>query len=364
MPAKFQPELLLLARQFRKMSQADVAFGARLNQGHFSRIERGLLNDEPTEASINAIADALDFPASFFYQSDDIAGLPLSVHDANYRKRAKFPAGDLAQLHAELNLRIMHIRRYLQAVDITSELVLPSWDVDEVGGPTKAAIALRQIWMIPPDTPIKNLTTLCERAGILVIWCNFSTKVDGVTMRMRDLPPIVFLNRNAPADRMRQTLAHELGHLILHEIPTDDMEHEADEFAGEFLVPAKSLKSDLIGGKVTLPRLAQMKLYWRVSIASLLYRAAQHGLVSENQSGYLWRKISYLGWRKREPEETEFDREEPMLFEDVLALHENELGYGIDDFSNMLHISANDFRSFYGMRGRDSGPRRDLYIVK
>ncbi|MGO4843398.1 ImmA/IrrE family metallo-endopeptidase, partial [Rhizobiaceae sp. 2RAB30] len=70
------------------------------------------------------------------------------------------------------------------------------------------------------------------------------------------------------------------------------MEEEADLFAGELLAPASQVRSDLIGGRITLERLVQLKKYWKVSVASLLYRASRVGLLSHNQSSYLWRQLS------------------------------------------------------------------------
>ncbi|MBK7012326.1 MAG: ImmA/IrrE family metallo-endopeptidase [Xanthomonadales bacterium] len=45
---------------------------------------------------------------------------------------------------------------------------------------------------------------------------------------------MIFINKDVPGDRWRFTLAHELAHLVMHDIPKPDMEDEADEFASEF----------------------------------------------------------------------------------------------------------------------------------
>lgn len=362
MQGSFNHELLVLARHYRAKSQADVAADAGLDQGHYSRIERGMLNAPPRSENVQAIARALDFPESYFQQSDELSGLPLSVHDASWRKRASVLAGDLKRLHAELNLRIMHIRRYLQAVDVTGELPMPRMDAEDMGGADKVAQHLRRTWMVPSG-PLKSLTGLCERAGILVVQCDFPEKVDGVAMRLRDVPPLIFLNRNAPPDRMRHSLAHELGHLIMHSVPTDGMENEADAFAGELLAPMVELRSDLIGGRITLDRLVRLKKFWRVSVASIIYRASKHGLLSANQSSYLWRQISAKGWKKKEPDETQFDYESSQLFTHILSLHEKDLGYDAADFGRMLHLSANDVRVLYGVSGGDR-VRRHLAVVR
>lgn len=99
----FNHELLLIARQYRGRSQEWVAEAARLDQGRYSRVERGLLNAPPGAETIRPIAVALEFPISFFFQGDEVFGLPLSVHEAAWRKRASVKSSDLKRLHAELN---------------------------------------------------------------------------------------------------------------------------------------------------------------------------------------------------------------------------------------------------------------------
>ncbi|WP_244448077.1 ImmA/IrrE family metallo-endopeptidase [Neorhizobium vignae] len=254
------------------------------------------------------------------------------------------------------------MRRLITSIDVTPQLALPKVDVDELGGADKVAQFLRRTWMVP-EGPIKNLTALCERAGILVIVCDFVENVDGLTMRLRDTPPIIFLNSKAPADRRRHSLAHELGHLLMHSVPTEEMESEADLFAGEFLVPATQLRSDLIGGKVTLERLVQLKRYWRVSVASLLFRAGSARMITENQTSYLWRQLSARGWRKTEPAETQFAPEPTRLWEHIIDLHKNELKYSISDFAKMLVLEEEEVASLYGIH-RDKQDRPQLRVIK
>jgi Zn-dependent peptidase ImmA (M78 family)/transcriptional regulator with XRE-family HTH domain len=290
MSAEFNPALLLLVRQFRRASQAEVARKAGLNQGHYSRIENGLVPEGPSADSVEGIANALSFPANFFYQSDGLSGLPLSVHPFNRRKSVVRERA-LKQIHAELNIRLIHLRRFLRAADVQPELPLPRIDVDEGGGPQEIARIVRRSWSIP-DGPISDLTGYCERAGILVIWCDLESGVDGVTMTVRDLPPCIFLNRNSPPDRMRFSLAHELGHIIMHAVPTDTIEEEANAFAGELLVPEKQFRRGAIGQRVNLEWLARQKAYWKVSMALLLYRAGALDVLTRHQSEYLWKKLS------------------------------------------------------------------------
>ena len=74
MQQTFNHMLLLLARQYRERSQSEVARAAGLNQGHYSRIENGLLPEGPSEESVIRIADVLAFPPAFFYQTEKAVG--------------------------------------------------------------------------------------------------------------------------------------------------------------------------------------------------------------------------------------------------------------------------------------------------
>lgn len=359
MAAFFNANLLLLARQYRGRSQADVASAAGLNQGHYSRIENGLMPEGPSLENVDRIANALDFPSSFFFLEDGLAGLPLSVHPMNRRKTA---VGERAmkQIHAELNIRLIHLRRYLRAADIHPALPQLSIDVDEGGGPQAIAQMVRKAWSIP-DGPISNLTDYCERAGILVIWCDLEKGVDGVTMNVRDLPPCIFLNQHVPADRMRFSLAHELGHIIMHTVPGDEIENEANAFAAELLVPEKQFRRALIGQRLSLEWLARQKAYWKASMAFLLYRAGAIGAVTRHQTEYLWRKLSALGWRTREPQETDFSHEMPTVFPRLVQMHGDDLAYDLKGLQQLLSANSSDVIRMYHSYLAKAG---NLLVVK
>lgn len=359
MSGKFNHALLLLARQYRRESQGSVAQKSGLDQGYYSRMENGLLPEGPSPENVEKVGRVLDFPPAYFYLDDGLTGLPLSVHPMN-RRRASVGAQALRQVHAELNIRLIHLRRYLRAADIHPELPLPQIDVYEGGGPAQVAQTIRRAWSIP-EGPIDNLTDYCERAGILVIWCELESGIDGVTMKVRDLPPCIFLNRNVPPDRMRASLAHELGHVIMHTIPTDTMEDEANAFASEFMVPERLFRRQFAGRSgVTLEWLARQKAYWKASMAFLLYRAGALEMVTRHQSEYAWKQISSRGWRTREPQETDFPYEEPTAFPELLHIHGNTLGYDLQTIGNLIVSNVSDVQRLY----QPYLNRRGLYAIK
>lgn len=359
MAGKFNHALLLLARQYRRESQGSVALKAGLDQGYYSRMENGLLPDGPSSENVEKIGHALDFPVAYFYLEDGLSGLPLSVHPMN-RRKASVGVTALKQVHSELNIRLIHLRRYLRAADIHPELPLPLIDVYEGGGPAQVAQTIRRAWSIP-EGPIDNLTDYCERAGILVIWCELESGIDGVTMQVRDLPPCIFLNRNVPPDRMRASLAHELGHVIMHTVPTDTMEDEANAFASELMVPERLFRRQFAGRNgITLEWLARQKAYWKMSMAFLLYRSGALDIVTRHQSEYVWKRISSLGWRTREPHETDFPYEEPTAFPELLHIHGNLLKYDLQTIGALIASNAADVQKLY----RPYLNRQGLYAVK
>ena len=199
-----------------------------------------------------------------------------------------------------------------------------------------------------------------ERAGCIVLPCEFeSIGVYGLPLQPPGLPTCIFLNNAMPGDRQRFTLAHELGHAIMHRIPSADMEREADIFASELLMPAQDIRGDLMHG-VNLPRLAALKPIWRVSMGALLMRAKALGCITDMQSTYLWRQMSAAGYRKKEPLEVEFAPEQATAFSDILRAHADDLGYTMADFEAMLHVHAAELNAMYGIEKQPGAPKLRL----
>ena len=81
--------------------------------------------------------------------------------------------------------------------------------------------------------------------------------VDAAHLWLAGLPPLFFVNENLPGDRLRWTLAHEVGHAVMHRNPTGDVEGEANRFASEFLMPRDQIAHQL--DAITLEKAAALK---------------------------------------------------------------------------------------------------------
>jgi len=360
MSESFNSDLLQIARQVRGMSQTALSREAKLTQGYLSKLENGLT--EPTEEALDKIAEVLRFPVSFFTQSDRIYGLPLSVHPM-FRKKASVAQKNLDKLQAELNIRLLHIRRLMQVTDFDAQFELPEIMLEDVaGGPAEVAEMVRRMWLLP-NGPVRNLTECVERAGCLVIHCDFDgQQIDGVTLKTPNLPPCIFLNKNQPGDRLRFTLAHELGHIIMHKVPSPEMEQEANAFASTLMLPPKEIKP-IISGRLTLERLAAQKPVWGMSMAALLVAAKQTKAITDNQSQYLWRQMSKAGYRRREPAELDIPLEQPTVMPEILRLHMEELGYNFSELQQIMHIFEDDYNRFYCVEKKKE-KRAHLRVVK
>lgn len=334
------PDMLVLAREYCELTQSELARQLGTTQGRISKIENGVLPADG--ALLRGIARATGFTEEFFTQPDSIFGLPVTYH----RKKQSAAARVLARIQAEINLRRMHLARLLRAAELDNP-PLPQFDADEYGSPEAVAQMLRSLWQLPRG-PVKDLAALIEDNGGVVFECDFENAVDGVSQRPRNLPATIYMNTRMPVDRQRFTLAHELGHLIMHTLPTPHMEDEADRFASEFLMPEADIRHELSG--LTLHKLAALKQVWRVSMAALIRRARDLRRITERQYRMLCIQMSKLGFRTREPEDTAIEPDRPRLVSELIDFHLGELQYTPVELAQALCMTLQRFSVFYGIK--------------
>ena len=137
----------------------------------------------------------------------------------------------------------------------------------------------------------------------------------------------------------------------MHQVPSPEMEDEANAFASALLMPARDIRPHLSGRRLTIQRLAALKPVWRVSMAALLYRAKEIGAITDNQSQYLWRQMSSMGYRRTEPPELDLKVETPTVLPEIVRLHLEELGYGVTDLAQALRSSEEDLRALHPLPG-------------
>lgn len=356
-PEAVNPEMITLARESRGLSQSELALRLSVSQSLLSKLEAGTV---PVSApTLVSLCRELDYPERFFTRRDRVCG--PSTSEFFHRKRAAVPSRVLERIHAQVNIRRMHVTRMLRAVDMP--ITIPHLDPDEFDGNVEeVARALRARWQLPRG-PVRNVIATIESAGGFVIRMRFDTnKVDALSWWLHGEAPIFVVNDAIPADRERLTLCHELGHLVMHSVARGDMEEQADRFAGAFLMPADDIRGQL--RDCDLRSLAALKPVWRVSMGALLKRAEHLGLLPAGRVRYLWMQLSRAGYRTREPAELDFPKEPATLLQELIDTHVGELGYDLHEMSSVLGWHTHEVLANYAIKGHENAPKGRLRRVK
>lgn len=305
-------EVLETARRARGMTQAELADLAGITQAALSRYENGLR--EPEESHLEAIAAALGITPKLLLRGDRMTGgIAVAAH---MRRRASAKVTVWRSLEARLNMLRLQTLLLRGEVGLASDLQVPSFD-PAIDSPEHAAASLRLQWRMPVG-PIRSISAWMEAAGILIFEEDFgaAARVDGLSQWAGEYA-VVLLNSNAPPDRKRLTLAHELGHLVLHSQFIDEhAEEQANLFAAELLMPADEIRP-MLRGRLNLARFVELKRYWGTSIAALIERAFSLGLLTAADRTSLYKQIAYRQWRIHEPVSDEVPIERPQLAQHI-----------------------------------------------
>jgi Zn-dependent peptidase ImmA (M78 family)/DNA-binding XRE family transcriptional regulator len=336
--SKFNGKMVSIARESRGYTQSELAKHLSIDSSTLCRLEYDSVS--PSDEFINHLSSILNYPVSFFYQS-----FPVTPPNVHYRKRLTLSAKIIRKADAIMNIYRANIDTLLKQIDFTAPS-LPIINDEKYDNPRKVAEFLRSYWNVPRG-PINDLVTLVEKFGVIVVHIDYETdKIDGRSMISESGHPIIFLNKYFAGERQRMTLAHELGHLIMHmkTVPTfaRDEEEEAFDFASEFLVPSFEIRSSF-KPKLTLQMLFDLKRVWKVSVAALIMSAEKIGQITPNQSRYLWAQYSQAGYRKSgEPLPIGIDS--PKILEKLVDVYKTGRMFNNDEMAVMFCLSANEFK--------------------
>jgi Zn-dependent peptidase ImmA (M78 family)/transcriptional regulator with XRE-family HTH domain len=352
-----RPRMLVLARESRAMNQGDVAkamaaldgSGGKVSQGYVSRAESGRL--AVTGERLDLYARALGYPARLLCLSEHEVGAgPGLVH---HRKKQAVSAVDLHRIHAVLNLTRIQLGALLSGAPRSASRGIPHIPVDDYDTPEDAARRLRSQWGLPAG-PLDSVVAVVEEAGGLVACRELvvsvpldsgaeSVPVDAVSACPPGEDPVVLLNVGTPAERQRFTLAHELGHMIMHPVPHPEQERQANRFAAELLMPTRDIRVHL-EGHFDLSRLVTLKVQWKVSMWALLRRAHTLGVISDWQYRTLAIEMSSLGWRTNEPGALEV--ETPTGVTSLVTWHLAQ-GREVNDLARASCLHPEEFARLY-----------------
>lgn len=228
--------------------------------------------------------------------TEDRFSLP-NMSEPLHRQRAS--TGAAAQKRAKELLRLAgEIFAELQRVTRNA----PRWSLERHTGITSYgdvedyAVEVRCMLGLEESGPIRNLTVNVERAGVCVIPIDLPG-VDGISAWIGDLP-VIGLSPRVTGDRFRLSIAHELGHLLMHSQRTDLTEGEANRFTGALLFPLAEFDAAM-PDRPQLRDFVSLKSSWGVSVTALVYRARELDYLDDSR--YRALQIQMSKWRKAEP---------------------------------------------------------------
>ncbi len=354
----FNHNQLVLAREARGLTQEQLSkLLPTLNQSNLSKVEKGLLG--VTESTLESISTALQFPKEFFLQKD----VRPALSNLYYRKQYKINGKKLKTLRAAIKILTRAIGNIMDEVEMDKPFERLKFDISEGWTPLRAAQATREILGIN-DGPLKNIISKIEEAGIIIYFLSFDIEgFDGVSAFTDNGWPIIFVGKNYSNDRIIMSIAHELAHIVMHipfiVEPYRDEEKEAKSYAGEFLLPTKDVKADLIG--LTYNKLLDLKLYWNVSKAALIRKAHDTGAISPSTYSYLNIERGRRGERTVEDGYVELDS--PSLLKKIIGLYSRSLSYTVEDLAALATLRVEDYIKHFGGENKEPVLKRMISTI-
>lgn len=298
------PYKLKQARKLRGFSMEKLSqlMGGLVSKQAISKYEKGTMH--PTPLVFDALSRALELPVGYFVSEN------IQVGEISFRIDSKVPSRSISQMVAQAEEKITNCLAIENQLAISSSFVNPLCDkpISSVGDIEAAAESLRMNWNLG-TTPIYSVYEMLESVGVKLMEFDtgvahvigFSTFVDG------HIPLIVInLSANITTERKRFTALHELGHLLLNftsDVPVALKERYCNLFAGAVLCPSEVVCREL--GKVrtslTLNELISLRNRYGISIAALVHRAKDLGIISDVYynaiyDNHIHQNIMETGW--------------------------------------------------------------------
>lgn len=340
---RFEPARLTQARVHLGMAKTDLAGAVGVSAAAIGQYEAGV--NSPRPEVLNRLAQVLKARQDFFYVGRPLAR--IDTMNAHFRSLRSVRVGDRQKALATATLMwelTFALERYVKLPEVN----LPT--VRYGTAPADAAVILRRQWDLP-DGPVKHLVATAESHGIVVAVRPIREidAVDAFSVIIVDRPVIITTPRRSEnVFRHRFSIAHEIGHLLLHEEagePSVAIEKEADEFAAAFLTPATSMDAAL-PPRLDLAALDRLGRTWGVSPQSLVRRMVERGRTTESSARRAYQRLAVISDPSADPTSV-YPGEVPMLLQKAAELAADH-GVGIPTLAEVLKLSPAQVRNLLG----------------
>jgi len=316
---------------------------------------------EPKREVIFRLTGVLDFPVNFF-----TTPYATEIRKSNTFFRANLTASKSEKMSLEERAALVaYFYDFLQEYLDMLVLNIPKYDDTELDEKDYETIAMkaRAFWELG-NGPILNMVSLLEENGVVLSTVKVTDKkIDAFTQpHNKNIFCVIIEDTKHSMVRRNFTLAHELGHILMHSSASFDelekeakkrIEDEANLFAASFLLPRNAFIQDLRDPH-DLDFYIYLKRKWHVSILAMIMRARSLRLIDEKSYMSLIKKYNYRRYRLNEPLDDIITIKKPVLFEQSLRLLLDSGHLTIDALmSNMalqgLAMSEKDIIDFFAL---------------
>lgn len=284
--------------KIKKLSIPQLAKECGLGTATLSNI----LNEKSSPNSSTLIKISTALGVSF---SDLLAETP-TLKTLRFRTNHKLTAREIAERDQLQIDSAIWLKNYVNLEELTQNQIEYKFEKITTENPIEAAKEIRGMYNIQDEKPIYDILSLVEDAGIKLYLHDFNfQKTFGLSVNKEDGGPAIIVNNNESISVERKifTIAHELGHLILHRNSFDGEvseeneieEKQANDFAAELLMPEKAFEKqwELHSGISWVEAVLQIKQYFRVSYKTVLSRL--NSLIGDRFTpGFLYAEFSRL----------------------------------------------------------------------
>lgn len=292
----------------------------------------------PSEDMILALSDALEVKREFFFTAENT----LTTEDqCHFRSPRTTATSNKNQAISQANILDSVVNEFDSILDFPS-INLPSSNPQSLVDIERIAEESREFWGLGSTAPITHMIRVVENAGVVVAhFKGVSEKVDAFSMSGRR--PIILRNpHKESACRLRFDIAHECGHLIMHQgIITGDKktEDEANRFASAFLLPRGAfIKEFPRRASFDWTTIYNMKLRWKVSVSAIIRRAYDLSLIDAAAYRRAHIHLSKNGQTKNEKFDDQIPLEEPELIHNAINTITDNAPFLFDQVCDNLKI--------------------------
>ena len=273
---------LMRLRKLNGLTQQAVADAAGISRVAYRNIEKG--DAEPRRDTLSKLADALK--VSVF---DLVAPVP-ELKSLRFRAHKNMTARETA----EFEQLVYGVANWLNDFNELEEILGNRIDYRLAGFKRKkrpeetAADARKALGLDGHCDCVPDICDLLEEAGIKICFRSSPLKqFFGLSVGAADHGPAIAINNAEaiPVERQIFSMAHELGHLLLHaesykdglvsvEARNDPTEQEADAFASRFLMPDDRFDEvwNEYRGLHWVDRILHVKRHFKVSYLTVIRR--------------------------------------------------------------------------------------------